>query len=142
MRLLMPALCKNLDHVVLTAGKAAEALQLANGLKLNLCILDVRLPDGTGIELCQRLRKLQPDVPIVITPPTQRTLNMPRCLVAETSLCCRVGANYCRIAQSKRARLKPRLALRVQNFAAAITQQKFNDFRNGDRNRSRPNYSK
>ncbi len=73
MRLLMPALCKNLDDVVLTAGKVAEALQLANGLKLNLCILDVRLSDGTGIELCQRLRKLQPDVPIVITPPTQTT---------------------------------------------------------------------
>jgi len=36
MRLLMPALCKNLDHVVLTAGTVAEALQLANGLKLNL----------------------------------------------------------------------------------------------------------
>jgi len=45
----------------------------------------VRLPDGTGIELCQRLRKLQPNVPIVITPPTQTTLNMPRCLVAPVS---------------------------------------------------------
>jgi DNA-binding response OmpR family regulator len=30
-----------------------------------LCILDVRLPDGTGVELCQQLRKLQPDAPIV-----------------------------------------------------------------------------
>ena len=47
-RLLMPTLCKNLDDVVLTAGKAAEALQLANGLKFNLYNLDVRLPNGTG----------------------------------------------------------------------------------------------
>jgi CheY-like chemotaxis protein len=40
-------------------------LQLAKDLKFNLCILDVRLPDGTGIELCQQLRTLQPNVPIV-----------------------------------------------------------------------------
>ena len=64
MRLLMPALCKNLDHVVLTAGTVAEALQLAKGLRFNLCVIDMQLPDDTGIELCQPLRKLQPDVAI------------------------------------------------------------------------------
>jgi DNA-binding response OmpR family regulator len=30
-----------------------------------LCILDVRLPDGTGIELCQQLRELQRGVPVL-----------------------------------------------------------------------------
>jgi two-component system, NtrC family, response regulator PilR len=64
-RLLMAGSLQEFGYVVLTAGTVAEALQLAKDLKFNLCILDVRLPDGTGIELCLQLRKLQPDVPIV-----------------------------------------------------------------------------
>lgn len=64
-RLLMAGSLQEFGYVVLTAGTVAEALQLAKDLKFNLCILDVRLPDGTGIELCQQLRELQPNVPIV-----------------------------------------------------------------------------
>jgi CheY-like chemotaxis protein len=64
-RLLTAGSLQELGYVVLTAGTAAEALQMAKGRKFNLCILDVRLPDGTGIELCQQLRKLYPHVPIV-----------------------------------------------------------------------------
>lgn len=52
-------------YAVMTAGTVGEALQLAKGTRFDLCILDVRLPDGTGIELCQQLRTLQPNVPIV-----------------------------------------------------------------------------
>ena len=64
-RLLMAGSLQGFGYVVVTAGTVAEALQLAKDLKFNLCILDVRLPDGTGIELCQSLRKLQPNVPII-----------------------------------------------------------------------------
>jgi two-component system OmpR family response regulator len=64
-RLLMAGSLQEFGYGVATAGTVAEALQLAKDLKFNLCILDVRLPDGTGIELCQSLRKLQPDVPII-----------------------------------------------------------------------------
>jgi CheY-like chemotaxis protein len=64
-RLLIAASLQEFGYVVATAGTVAEALQLAKDVRFNLCILDVRLPDGTGIELCQQLRKLQPDVPIL-----------------------------------------------------------------------------
>ena len=64
-RLLIAGSLQEFGYVVATAGTVAEALQLAEDLKFNLCILDVRLPDGTGIELCQQLRHLQPGVPIV-----------------------------------------------------------------------------
>ena len=64
-RLLMAGSLQEFGYLVVTAGTVAEALQLAQGMKFSLCILDVRLPDGTGIELCQQLRDLQPDVPIV-----------------------------------------------------------------------------
>jgi two-component system response regulator PilR (NtrC family) len=64
-RLLMAGSLQEFGYFVVTAGTVAEALQLAKGMKFSLCILDVRLPDGTGIELCQQLRELQPNVPIV-----------------------------------------------------------------------------
>jgi len=64
-RLLMAGSLSEFGYTVVTAGTVAEAIQLAKEIPVSLCILDVRLPDGTGIELCQSLRKLQPGVPIV-----------------------------------------------------------------------------
>ena len=64
-RLLMAGSLQEFGYAVLTAGTVNEALQLAKVTPFDLCILDVRLPDGTGIELCQQLRELLPDVPIV-----------------------------------------------------------------------------
>jgi DNA-binding response OmpR family regulator len=64
-RLLMAGSLAEFGYTVVTAGSLTEGLELAKEFSFSLCILDVRLPDGSGIELCQRLRKLQPDVPIV-----------------------------------------------------------------------------
>jgi two-component system response regulator PilR (NtrC family) len=64
-RLLIAGSLQEFGYVVVTAGTVAEALQLSRELRFDLCILDVRLPDGTGIELCQQLRELQPNVPIL-----------------------------------------------------------------------------
>ena len=64
-RLLISASLRDFGYFVVTAGSVAEALRLAKDLKFDLCILDVRLPDGTGIELCQQLRQLQPDTRVI-----------------------------------------------------------------------------
>lgn len=64
-RLLMAGTLQEFGHRVMTAGSVSEALQLANEFTFDLCILDIRLPDGTGIDLCCKLRDLQPRVPIV-----------------------------------------------------------------------------
>ncbi len=64
-RLLMAGSLSEFGYTVVTAGTVAEALQLAKEFSFSLCILDVRLPDGTGIQLCQQLRRLQPHAPIV-----------------------------------------------------------------------------
>jgi len=64
-RLLISASLRDFGYFVATAGSVEEALRLAEDLKFNLCILDVRLPDGTGIELCQQLRKLQRGAPVI-----------------------------------------------------------------------------
>jgi CheY-like chemotaxis protein len=64
-RLLMSASLQQFGYVVATAGTNSEALELAKRIKFDLCILDVKLPDGSGIELCQKINGLQPEVPVV-----------------------------------------------------------------------------
>src|SRR5215210_6666251 len=64
-RLVMAALLIDAGYGVMTAGTVAEGLKLAKETTFDLYLLDVRLPDGTGIELCQKLRALRPDVPVL-----------------------------------------------------------------------------
>ena len=65
LRLLISASLHEFGYVVATAGSCAEALALAEKVKFDLFILDVRLPDGNGIELCQKVNQLQPNKPVV-----------------------------------------------------------------------------
>jgi len=64
-RLMMAALLQDSGYGILTAGSVAEGLELAKEIRFDLYILDIRLPDGTGVELCQKLRELYPEVPIL-----------------------------------------------------------------------------
>ena len=64
-RLMMAALLQDCGYGILTAGSVAEGFELAKEIRFDLFILDVRLPDGTGVELCQKLRELYPTTPIL-----------------------------------------------------------------------------
>ncbi len=49
-------------EVVGEAGSAAEALHRVPATSPDVAILDVRLPDGSGIEVCRELRSSMPDL--------------------------------------------------------------------------------
>jgi CheY-like chemotaxis protein len=53
------------EYEVNTALSVEEALQLATTREFDLYVLDKRLPDGTGLELCTRLNELTPQVPCI-----------------------------------------------------------------------------
>jgi CheY-like chemotaxis protein len=53
------------DYEVETAGSIEEAMKLATSEAFDLYVLDRRLPDGTGLELCSRLNQVTPDVPCI-----------------------------------------------------------------------------
>jgi two-component system, NarL family, response regulator DevR len=53
-------------HVVAEAGTVAEAVGAARKFQPNLVIMDVRLPDGSGIEACREIRAELPDTRVVM----------------------------------------------------------------------------
>lgn len=53
-------------QVVGTAGLGALALELAQTLRPDVLVLDVRLPDVSGIEVARRLRSGLPEIGIVV----------------------------------------------------------------------------
>ena len=53
------------NYEVHTAATMNEANALATEIEFDLFVLDKRLPDGTGIELCEILHVLKPDVPCI-----------------------------------------------------------------------------
>ena len=64
-RELVTLVLTNSNYRVTTASSSKEALKLAREENFDLYILDSRLPDGSGIELCKRLRKLDHGTPIM-----------------------------------------------------------------------------
>ena len=53
-------------QVVAEAGNAAEAVEMARRFKPDLVVMDVRLPDGSGIEACREIRAEFPETRVVM----------------------------------------------------------------------------
>jgi CheY-like chemotaxis protein len=53
------------DYEVHTAATMQEACGLALKTRYDLYVLDKRLPDGTGLQLCETLAKLTPSIPCI-----------------------------------------------------------------------------
>ena len=53
-------------HVVAEAGTVAEAVAAARKFRPDLVVMDVRLPDGSGIEACREIRAELPDTRVVM----------------------------------------------------------------------------
>ena len=53
------------DYEVTIAATMEQALTLAESEEFDLYVLDKRLPDGTGVDLCRRLNQITPDVAVI-----------------------------------------------------------------------------
>lgn len=53
------------DYEVETAGTMEDACRLAETKQFDLYVLDRRLPDASGLELCERLQEISPGVPCI-----------------------------------------------------------------------------
>ena len=53
------------NYQVHTAATMEEACRKAADVEYDLYVLDKRLPDGTGVELCEKLTAITPHVPCI-----------------------------------------------------------------------------
>jgi two-component system response regulator DevR len=53
-------------HVVAQAGTVAEAIAAADRFEPDLVVMDVRLPDGSGVEACRDIRGDHPNTKVVM----------------------------------------------------------------------------
>lgn len=53
------------NYEVMTANSIRAALRLIEQEEFDLYILDKRLPDGSGLDLCKRFTEVTPQVPII-----------------------------------------------------------------------------
>ena len=62
---MLQVLLSDSDYEVLTAASIEEACKLAAETEFDLYVLDKRLPDGTGLDLCQTFARQTPGVPCI-----------------------------------------------------------------------------
>lgn len=52
--------------LVAEASTAAEAIEAAGRSKPDVVIMDVRLPDGSGVEACRSIREVRPETKVIM----------------------------------------------------------------------------
>jgi DNA-binding response OmpR family regulator len=58
-------LLRQSDYEVIVANTINDALRLVRSEEFDLYVLDKRLPDGSGLDLCRRLNAATPHVPVI-----------------------------------------------------------------------------
>ena len=57
---------EELGHRIATASNGADALEQFNGRKFDLVVTDYKMPRMDGLELIVGLRKIVPDLPVIL----------------------------------------------------------------------------
>ena len=65
-RELCDSIVSNLGYIPLLASTLEEARRILRQRKLELVLLDLRLPDGDGVELLQEIKKDQPETQVIV----------------------------------------------------------------------------
>lgn len=53
------------SHDVVVTGSGSAALRFSASKQPSLAVLDVLLPDGSGLDVCKKLRETQPGLPVI-----------------------------------------------------------------------------
>src|SRR2546423_15393745 len=59
-RRVLSTLLGRADHEVITASGVTDALQLLENVRVNVLLSDLGLPDGDGLDLVKKAKRIQP----------------------------------------------------------------------------------
>lgn len=62
------------DYRVITAANGSQALACLESQEVDLVITDLVMPKMDGIDFVQRLRKIRPDVPVIVVSGSTRNI--------------------------------------------------------------------
>ncbi|MCK4754193.1 MAG: sigma-54-dependent Fis family transcriptional regulator, partial [Calditrichia bacterium] len=57
---------KRRDYVILTASSGQEGLSFINDGNVDLVFTDFRMPEMNGLEVVQKIKKINPEIPVVV----------------------------------------------------------------------------
>ena len=57
---------RDLGHQVMVAANQAQAIRLVEDKRFDLVLTDLKLPDGSGLEVMRRLKQVHSDTPVVM----------------------------------------------------------------------------
>ncbi|MGH9370827.1 MAG: response regulator [Vicinamibacterales bacterium] len=72
-RFLKSRILERAGFQVVEAVSCADAIRTAADDRLNLVLLDLKLPDGDGYQVCEQIKAQRPELPIVMITSTYRT---------------------------------------------------------------------
>jgi len=92
-------------YEVLLASNGADGISLAKGCEVDLAILDYEMPRMMGTEVAQRLRAMQPSLPIIIFSGgalPEEAATVANCCVSKTSMGAVLVQEVNRLLRSRR----------------------------------------
>jgi DNA-binding response OmpR family regulator len=69
---------------VATSHSGREAMRKARKQRFDAAIIDLHLPDATGVEVVTRIRRAQPGLPVVLISSDDELKSLPRRLLARS----------------------------------------------------------
>jgi len=62
----MQRMLSSLKYTILTAASGSAALDILTKNTVDLILLDIRIPDINGKQVCTKVREVEPDIPIIL----------------------------------------------------------------------------
>lgn len=80
MRMMLEDILTHFGHTVLQARDGQEGLKLLQNEAVDVCVLDIRMPDMDGIEVLRRIKEAHPEIRVVMLSAMSQESNVKQAL--------------------------------------------------------------